>query len=122
VGYGSMVAKLSSKYDTREKRLHYRRKIGARVKISHSTFGFIKTTTRDISDIGLFVELQHRLRLPIGGHIKLQFLDSARPEIAFNMKVIRENDEGVGLVFVDYELDGQRYKMDELRQHWNPHY
>ncbi|MDZ7660983.1 PilZ domain-containing protein [Thiohalophilus sp.] len=115
-----MIARLSSYFDIREKRSQFRKPRSARVKISHSTFGVIHATTRDISDTGVFVELRHRLRLPIGAHIKLQFLDSARPEIAFNMKVIRENDEGVALSFVDFELDGQRYKMDELRHHWSP--
>ncbi|MDZ7805428.1 PilZ domain-containing protein [Thiohalophilus sp.] len=115
-----MMARLSSYFDVREKRFQFRKPVPARVRISHSTFGVIQAVTRDISDAGLFVDLRHRLRLPIGAHIKLQFLDSARPEIAFNMKVIRETDEGIALTFVDFEVDGRRYKIDELREHWNP--
>lgn len=117
-----MISRLSSYFDMREKRLQFRKTVPARVSISHSTFGAIEAVTRDISDTGVFVQLRHRLRLPIGAHIKLQFMDSARPEIAFNMKVIRENDEGVALHFVDFELEGQRYKMAELRKHWAPRY
>lgn len=117
-----MVSRISSFYDLREKRNHYRRSIPARVRISHSTFGVIEAVTRDISDGGVFIELRHRLKLPIGAHIKLQFLDSARPEIGFNMKVIRENDEGIAMIFVDYELEGRRYQIDQLRNHWGPSY
>lgn len=114
------MARLSSYFDIREKRDQFRKPVPARVRISHSTFGVIEAHTRDISDTGVFVDLPHRLRLPIGAHIKLQFLDSARPEIAFNMKVIRESDEGIALTVVDFEVEGRRYKIDELREHWNP--
>ena len=117
-----MVAKLSYDFDISEKRIQFRKPVSARVKISHSTFGFIRAATRNISDTGVFVELDHRLKLPIGAHIKLQFLDSVRPEIAFNMKVMRETDEGIALSFVDFELHGQRFQMSQLRQHWNPQY
>lgn len=117
-----MIARLSSFFDMREKRIHYRKSVPARVRISHSTFGVIEALTRDISDSGVFVEVRHRLRLPIGAHIKLEFLDSARPEIGFNMKVIRENDEGIALTFVDFELYGRRYRMEELCHHWSPGY
>lgn len=115
-----MAAKFFSGFETHQKRGQFRKPVSATVKISHSTFGDVTATTRDISDTGLFAELPERLRLPIGAHIKLQFLDSARPEIAFNMKVIRENNKGIGLTFVDFEVNGQRYQMDDLRQHWSP--
>jgi hypothetical protein len=68
----------------------------------------------------VFVELRERLRLPVGAHIKMQFLDSARPDIAFNTKVIRENDEGIALSFVDFEVHGQRYTIEQLSDHWSP--
>lgn len=115
-----MISRLSSYFDMREKRIQERKAVPARVRISHSSFGVIDARTDDISDTGVFIGLERRLRLPIGAHIKLQFLDSARPEIAFNMKVIRENDEGIALSFVDYELDGMRYKINDLRKHWRP--
>lgn len=115
-----MVVKFSSSFDEREKRFQFRKGVQARVKISHSTFGIIKALTRDISDSGVFVILKHRLKLPVGAHIKMQFLESERPDIAFNMKVVRETDEGIALSFVDFELDGDRFKMVELRKHWAP--
>ena len=117
-----MISRLSSFIDVREKRAQFRRPVPARVRISHSTFGIIQALTRDISDTGVFIELRHRLRLPIGAHIKLQFLDSVRPEIAFNMKVIRDTEEGIALTFVDFELAGQRYRLEQLRDHWQPQY
>jgi len=102
----------------REKRVAVRIGVKARVCLSHSTFGVIHSQTRDISDSGIFVELTDKLRLPVGAHVKLQMLDSALPEIVFNMKVERTDEEGVALSFVDYELDGQRHAIVALKNNW----
>lgn len=93
--------------------------VRARVCLSHSTFGEIRSYTRDISDNGVFVELTDKLRLPVGAHVKMQMLDSALPEIVFNMKVERTTGEGIGFSFVDYEHDGQRHAMATLKNFWN---
>jgi hypothetical protein len=102
----------------REKRAAVRIAVKARVCLSHSTFGVIHSHTRDISDSGVFVELTNKPHLPVGAHLKLQMLDSALPEIVFNMKVERTNDEGIALSFVDYELDGRRHAMASLKNNW----
>ena len=115
-----MVAKFSLTTSTKEKRINLRKLTNARVKVSHSTFGIIRTRTRDISDKGVFVSLKDKPHLPIGAHIKMQFMDSALPELAFNMKVIRNEEDGVALLFIDFELNGQRYDMSELSKHWLP--
>lgn len=109
-----MFVNLGINRDVREKRSHVRNPVRARVRLSHSTFGVIHATTRDISDSGIYVTLKERLRLPVGAHIKLQMLDSAMPDIAFNMKVVRCESEGISLVFVDYEINGQRFAMNHL--------
>lgn len=88
--------------------------VEARVNISHSHFGTLYALTRDISDTGMFVLLNEIPHLPKGAHLRVQLPESANPDIIFNMRVVRTNREGVALVFVDYELDGKRYKMEKL--------
>ena len=88
--------------------------VEARVNISHSHFGTLYALTRDISDTGMFVLLNEIPHLPKGAHVRVQLPESANPDIIFNMRVARTTRDGVGLVFVDYELDGKRYKLDKL--------
>ena len=90
----------------------------ARIRISHSVFGEIDGITADISDSGIFARYENLPILPVGSHINLQFLDSANPEIRFNAKVTRQTRKGVGLILVDYELNGKRYGLENLRQQW----
>jgi hypothetical protein len=91
-----------------------RGEVVARVNISHSHFGTLHALSKDISDTGMFVLLKEMPHLPKGAHVRVQLPESANPDIIFNMRVVRTNQEGVGLVFVDYELDGKRYKLDKL--------
>lgn len=99
----------------RDRRVKASRKVvEARVNISHSHFGTLYALSRDISDSGMFVLLNEIPNLPKGAHVRVQLPQSANPDIIFNMRVVRKNREGIGLVFVDYELDGKRYKMEKL--------
>ncbi len=113
-----MLVDLGLSRHLREKREGARIAVRARVCLSHSTFGVIHAYTRDISDSGVYVELAEKPRLPVGAHVKLQMLDSALPEIVFNMKVERTDEEGIAMSFVDYEHDGQRHAMDTLKNTW----
>lgn len=99
-----------------ERRVFVRHAVNARVKLTHSVIGEIITRTRDISDSGVFVETNPVPNLPTGSHIKMNLLDSPQPGIAFNMKVARVTSEGLGLKFIDYEIDGERYPIEMLRQ------
>ena len=119
IGNHSMLIDLGLNRHLREKRVAVRIAVRARVCLSHSTFGVIHSHTRDISDSGVFVEVTDKLRLPVGAHVKLQMLDSALPEIVFNMKVERTDDEGIALSFVDYELNGQRHPIAALKHTWS---
>ena len=101
------------------KKKQLRHKVSAPVKLSHSVFGEIKAVTGDISNSGVFVRLQNKPTLPKGAHIKLQFLGSVYPNVSFNTRVVRVAEDGFGLVFVDYECDGERFSMDKLKQIWN---
>ena len=101
------------------KRKQLRKIVKASVILSHSVFGEIKAVTGDISNTGVFVRLDNKPTLPKGAHIKLQFMSSAYPSVSFNTRVARVTDEGFGLVFVDYEYDGDRFSMDNLKYIWN---
>ncbi|MDH5601585.1 MAG: PilZ domain-containing protein [Gammaproteobacteria bacterium] len=102
-----------------EKRKQLRQMVNAPVLLSHSVFGEIKAFTGDISNTGVFVRIDNKPTLPKGAHIKLQFLNSANPNVSFNTRVVRVTTEGFGLVFVDYEYGGDRYAMQDLKQIWN---
>lgn len=108
------MAKAQSKLQ--ERRIFARHLVNARVLLAHGSFGEIRAKTRDISDSGVFVVVRPVPKLPVGSHIKMHMLDSKLPAIAFNMKVVRSTSEGIGLMFVDYEIDGQRFPMDVLRK------
>ena len=108
------MAKAQSK--SNERRIFARRLVNARVKLAHGSIGEIRAKTRDISDSGVFVAVKPVPKLPVGSHVKMHMLDSKHPDIAFNMKVIRSTAEGVGLMFIDYEVAGQRFPMDDLRK------
>lgn len=104
--------------DMDEKRSQNRVNTVSRVKISHSTFGSRRALTRNISTTGVYLELQDQPQLPVGAHIRMQMLDSARPDVSFNMKVLRTDRQGVALKFVDYEVEGKRFNINDLKQHW----
>lgn len=101
-----------------ERRRFLRKLVTARVKLTHGTIGEIVARTRDISDSGVFVAIHPVPRLPVGAHIKMHMLDSSLPKVAFNMKVTRTVADGLGLMFVDFELDGIRYAMDTLKDQY----
>lgn len=93
--------------------------VNAPIMLSHSVFGEIRAVTDDISNTGVFVRINDQPLLPKGAHIKLQFLSSQYPNVSFNTRVVRVTDEGLGLVFVDYELGGDRFPMSNLKYIWN---
>ena len=98
----------------REKRQHPRNCVGAPVSISHGSFGVLMATTIDISDGGIQVRLAKGIKIPEGSHLQIKMLNSANPNISFNMKVIRSFGDVLGMQFIDYELAGQRHKIEEL--------
>lgn len=100
--------------ESKERRASFRQVVEARVNISHSHFGTLHALTRDISDSGMFVLLKDVPDLPKGAHLRVQLPESANPAITFNMRVVRTTEDGVGLVFVDYEQDGERHEMSKL--------
>lgn len=60
------------------------------------------------------MRLADRIKIPEGSHLQIKMLNSANPNISFNMKVIRSVGDVLGMQFIDYELAGQRHKIEEL--------
>lgn len=92
--------------------------VKARIRVSHSLIGTIEGQSINISDTGLYVCLENVPKVPRGAHVGLQMLDSVNPGIIFNTRVIHVSEEGLGIAIVDYEFEGVRYTLDELRRQW----
>lgn len=105
--------------DSVERRNFPRVPVAARMRVSHSKIGTIEGYSVNISDTGLMLHCNMLPKLPRGAHIGLQMLDSANPGIIFNTRVIHMSDTDVGLAIVDYELNGRRFTLDELRRQWH---
>ena len=104
---------------TTERRSFPRVPVRARVRVSHSLIGTIEGKSINISDTGLYVNLENVPKVPRGAHVGLQMLDSVNPGIIFNTRVIHVTDIGLGIAIVDYEFEGVRYTLDELRRQWH---
>lgn len=98
----------------KERRHYPRNPVKARVNISHGSFGVLNATTIDISDGGMSVLLESERKIPEGSHLQIRMLDSANPHITFNMKVIRSEGRLMGMQFIDYEIKGERHRIEEL--------
>jgi len=101
-----------------ERRSFPRIPVTARMRVSHSRIGTIEGYSINISDTGLMLRCHDLPKLPRGAHVGLQMLDSANPGIIFNTRVIHMNSSEIGLAIVDYEYNGVRYTLDELRRQW----
>lgn len=101
-----------------ERRIFPRIPVQARMRVSHSRLGTLEGYSINVSDTGIFLRLSDLPKIPRGAHIGLQMLDSANPGIIFNTRVIHSSDSGLGVAIVDYELNGKRYTLDELRRQW----
>lgn len=97
-----------------ERRAYQRIRTGAAVTIRHGSFGTLVATTVDISDGGMQVRLEKQIKIPEGSHLQVNMLNSANPDISFNMKVIRSSQDILGMQLIDYEYEGQRHKLEEL--------
>ena len=100
-----------------ERRKHRRKVVNSRVRIFHPSFGSTDTQTRDISDGGVLLIADQSLPATlVNSEIKLIFLDSG--DVDVDMNVVRVNDSGMGLKFLNYEKAGQVYPISDLREVW----
>jgi hypothetical protein len=89
------------------------------MRVSHSKLGTLEGFSINVSDTGVYMRLSNLPKVPRGAHIGLQMLESANPGIIFNTRVIHSSSSGLGVAIVDYELNGMRYTLDELRRQWH---
>lgn len=109
-------------FRTKDRRLSPRKRVISSVRVSHQLFGELDGRSRDISDAGLYVVSPNLPNLPKGAHVSLQLMDSSNPFIFFNTRVVRVSNNGIGLAIVDYEVDGERFRLDELKRQWEVAY
>jgi hypothetical protein len=57
--------------------------------------------------------------LPPGNVVKMQLLESSDPNVIFSMEVIRHDNAGMGLMFKNFEVDGELYEMKKLKHFWS---
>ena len=101
-----------------ERRGFPRMPVQARIRVSNAYIGIIEGYSRDISNTGLFIYTNPVPPVARGAYLGLHMLDSANPAILFNTRVIRATAKGVALTLVDYEIEGRRYALSELRRQW----
>jgi c-di-GMP-binding flagellar brake protein YcgR len=84
-----------------DKRRHIRTAVHLKVNITHPSFGTVSAVTRDISNGGTFVVLENRYRPPVDSVVEVQVLDSPQGAPVLRMRVVRHEEEGIGLEFMD---------------------
>ena len=84
-----------------DKRVHLRTTMNARVKVVHESLGEAVFATRDISDGGVFIEVEGDYALRIGDLVQVQVQGLPIPAPVLSMVVVRAVGDGFGLKFVD---------------------
>ena len=75
-----------------------------RMKVEHPLIGEMEVKTRNISNSGVFLNLPEPSVLPMGARLTGQMVGMMHDAPIVEMEVVRADQEGVGLKFV--ELDG----------------
>lgn len=84
------------------------------VKIYSRLFGEFKGRSRNISDSGIFIQIEPFIGLQDEKEQKLVFVNSANKRVIFNVKFVRDTEYGLAFKFLDFETGGQRYPLQEL--------
>jgi hypothetical protein len=91
------------------------------VKLYSEVFGEFIGISRNISDSGVFIDIEPFLGLQTENEHKLVFINSVNNRVIFNVKFVRDTEQGIAFQFVDYETAGVRYQIDDLRNLWQIH-
>ena len=83
------------------RRKHPRHPLTVDVKISHPDIGDKIVKTRNISDSGLFILVEPTVMPPIGDIVQGQVQGEQDDLPVVEMKIVRTEDEGVGLQFIE---------------------
>lgn len=88
---------------SKDKRQHIRTSLQCKIKISHPTFGDIIVKTLDISDGGIFIQLDPNKIPPIGTIVTGQVQGLMEDAPVLQMEVMRVESNGVGLRFINMD-------------------
>lgn len=86
-----------------DKRRYSRTQVKLKARIIHPKLGSVTFLTRDISHGGMFLVVGDSALPPVGDLVDVQILDVVDNPPMCKMKVVRLEDEGVGLVLCDEE-------------------
>ena len=103
------------------KRKSERRVVKTPIKIYSQIFGEFYGTSRNISDSGIFVDIEPFVGLQNDKEQKMVFINSANKRVIFNVQFVRETNEGLAFRFIDFEAAGERYNLKELKSLWQIH-
>lgn len=85
-------------------RKHLRTPLKVKFKIWHDSFGELVVATRDVSDGGVFLVINHHSDMPaVGTELFGQVQDMMADAPIVRMKVVRMEPMGVGLRFLDQD-------------------
>ena len=99
-----------------DKRKHRRKKVNSRVKIFHPAVGSFESKTKDISNGGILIAAdQHTKKIKVNDAVKVIFLSSGQVDVIFNMNIIRNTKEGVGMELLSCEKKGKIFPVSDLR-------
>ncbi len=83
-----------------DRREHIRTAMSAKVKVTHPKLGEFVFSTRDISDGGIFIDLEGQDFEPeAGDRVAVQVQGLPIPAPVLEMVVVRKTPEGYGLQF-----------------------
>jgi hypothetical protein len=85
---------------SKDKRRHVRTSFACRIKIAHESVGELLVKTRDVSDGGVFVVLEPDQIPPVGTLLTGQVQGLMDDAPVLQMEVVRVEQGGVGLRFV----------------------
>ncbi len=85
----------------KDKREHLRHPLTVEVKISHPDIGELIVKTKNISDGGLFILVEPAEMPPIGEIVQGQVLGEVDDLPIVTMKIVRTEEDGMGLQFIE---------------------
>lgn len=103
------------------KRKTNRQAVKTPVKLYSKLFGEFTGMSRNISDSGIFIEIEPFVGLQSEKEQKLVFINSANKRVIFNVEFVRDTEQGLAFKFIDFETAGKRYQLEDLRSLWGIH-
>ena len=88
-----------------EKRQHIRTRVSLTTEIIHPVLGTVTLLTRDISDQGMYLVVGGTPIPPVGDIVDVQVVGIVDKPPVCRMKVVRLEDDGIGLMMCDNTID-----------------